>query len=250
MDGTKPGLESISLQLHGASITPQTFRKSIDCFFDIVNEVVRDFPSAQGQVGWTVAVTAGSANIHLTAHSISESFGLPRIHELVGAIHNGIQTIESSSVKPPYFSDYALRKTKELASIVLKGGIDSMDIGWKGSTTSVTPKTYEHIRSVLGIAYKSWGSVEGVLCEVSEKGRRKFVLYDDVTENHITCHFSAELLPDVLRDFGKRISAVGLVSYRSDTSIKSISVDHFTRFPARESLPSFSEIYGMLRNVE
>lgn len=240
---------SITLELHGADITAQTFRKSVVCFFDVIDEVVRIFPLARGQVRWTVAVTSGSANIHLTAHSQNDQFGLPKIHELVGAIHEGIRIIETSAAKPPYFSDYALRKTNELASLV-KGGIDSFDVKWKQQTTRLSSQSSDHIRSLLRTAYKSWGSVDGVLREISERATRKFLLYDDVTDKYIRCHFSADLLPSVLSEFGKRITAFGLISYRSDATIKSITVDHFTRFPESQAIPGFSEIYGLLSNVE
>ncbi len=241
--------ETITLEIGGPRITPSKFRRSINAFFDIINEVVKSYSGDSRDANWVVSVSPGSASIHLTAESGSPRLPGRNVPKLLGAIQGGLKTIETSSERPPFFCEDALKKVKALASI-LDGEINSIKILWNEQSVRITEQTTANLALIFNVAYKSWGSVDGEVSVVSKKRGLECSVYDDVIDRYIPCHFKSNLLPEVLQSFGKRVSASGIISYRSDNEIESISVEELEVFPDSETLPHFEDLFGLFRGVE
>jgi len=96
---------------------------------------------------------------------------------------------------------------------------------------------------------KDWGSVEGRLSEISERGVRRVYVYDRLLDKHIRCHVTDEILEDIAPYWRKRVTVSGLIRYHSNWEIKDIEVQSFEVFPPSETLPSFDDVRGIFKCV-
>lgn len=237
---------SITLELPVSAIAAEAFRKAIDAFIDLINEVTKDVSGSAENVRWVVSVSRGSTRIHFQAESIN----LPakEIAVLAGIIQEGFQTIQTESKRPPHFSSTALRKTKELVSVLAaeNGGPDLIRIKRNKAICSFTPDTVANIDAALGRGTKDWGSIEGRLSSISQRTGHKFTVYDSLLDKHILCTFPPRLLSRALNAFGKRIIVSGIIRYSGDGEIENIRVKDFEIFPDPKSLPKFADVFGIL----
>jgi hypothetical protein len=199
-----------------------------------------------------VGVSSGSLQLRLEAQSVSRKFPASQIPVVLEAIQSGLHAIENGPKRPSYFNDTALANARELASITSgrRGGVDSIRIRRNGKLENVTTKTLANVDSLFGTASKAWGSVEGRLSVISERGGLNITIYDDVVEKYIHCNIPEEILGDILAAYRKRVSASGLIRYYPTGEIKNITVDDFEVFPDPSTLPDFEDLFGAFREAE
>jgi hypothetical protein len=245
--------QELTFEIDGPKITADELRRSFGAFLDVINEVAREVSGIPHSVDWIVSsVSTGSARIHLRAESISKILPTHKIPDLLDTIQIGFQIIEGTSTRPSHFNDSALRKVRELASIVNGGqdGPDSIIIRRDGQINSVTTKTLSNVDSFFGTESKDWGSIEGKLTGIFERGGYKLWVYDDLLRKNIPCQVPSELLEEVLKAFGKRVSVSGLIRYRRGGEINNIVIEDFEVFPDPRSLPGFDEVRGLFRSAD
>lgn len=100
-------------------------------------------------------------------------------------------------------------------------------------------------------AFHTIGTIEGKLDGLIIHGRKRFLLYDRLTERQLVCHFNDSVAWEEIRDLlGKRIAVTGeICSWRSGERA-SIKVSSVYVFPRKEDLPSPDEVRGLMRNAE
>jgi len=244
--------QSITLEIAGSRIPADRFRKSINAFLSLIDEVVRDFSGSKHDVRWLVSVSPGSALMHFQPETIGEHLPSDQIPVLLETIHCGIRTIEKTSQRPAHFTDLALKKARKLAELLGDEGegIDSIRIWNNGDKSPITTQTLANIDSLFGTASTDWGSIEGRLSEVSERGERHVYVYDRLLDRHIRCHLTEDLLKEMAPYWGKRVNVTGFIRYYSGGDIKDINVEEYEVFPDPHTLPGFDEVFGMFKEVD
>lgn len=134
-------------------------------------------------------------------------------------------------------------RTKDIKPIV-EANLDRESMLMTDEATYYTPigKGYKHHFTV------DHGSVEGRLQTVSERGGFKFVIYDILWDRPIRCHLPETLIDRAMEAFGHRVEVYGLVTYRRDGKPLSIKVDAIEPLTVNRHIPSFREVYGILRD--
>ncbi len=211
---------SLILELPGSAITAEVFRKAVDAFVDLINEVTKGMSGSSDDVKWVISVSRGSAKIHFQAEPVN--IPLQKLPALTNVIQTGIRSIQSESKRPPHFSDIALRKAKDLVSVIEpeNGGPKVIRIWHKREACSLTSEALVNVNLALSEGSKDWGSIEGRLSMISERTGHKFTVYDRLLDKHILCNFPPRLLSKVLDAFGKRVSVYGLIRYSAGGEIE------------------------------
>ena len=106
----------LTLDLEGPKITAERFRQAVDSFFSIVDEVSRQILGKGGQVRWIVSVEGGSIHLSAAPEATKPEVAV-RIPHIARAVKSGIALISRRAERPPYFTDEALRRVRELASV-------------------------------------------------------------------------------------------------------------------------------------
>ncbi|MBI4963042.1 MAG: hypothetical protein HY913_07195 [Desulfomonile tiedjei] len=249
---TTKKLRSLTLEIDGPKITADKFRKAFNAFLDLINEVARDFSGSKQTVRWIVSVSSGSANIHFQPESISPHFPPDQLPALLSCIESGVDTIETSSERPRHFSNFALKKARDVAEVIGSDGerLDSIKIRTESKIHRVTTKTLANVDSIFETVSKDWGSIEGRISEVSERGADHVYIKDRLLNRHIRCHVSQDMLNDMAPFWGRRANVTGFIRYDRDGEIKDIEVQEFEVFPEAHTLPRFEEVYGLFREAD
>ncbi len=248
-DSSKKPSRTLTLEIGGPKITSDKFRRSINTFLDIIDEVVKDFAGSARSVKWIVSVRSGSAMIILKAESATPRFPSSKVPALLDVIQEGFDTIEKTATRPPYFSDSALKKAKDLASIV-DGEIDSIKVRRDDKISSVTPYTSANVGALFATGYKDWGSIEGEISEVSSRGANHVYIHDRLLNRHVRCHVTEDTLKEMAPYWGKRVCVTGYIRYYPNGETKDIDVESFEGFPDPHTLPGFDEVCGLFKDAD
>jgi len=154
--------------------------------------------------------------------------------------------------KPPeYFSETAIRSAKNLADAVGTTEDDdtSLKLLFNQSTTQITHHISANIIDMFKAAYEDYGSIEGRVNLISDKGQLKFDVHDDLYDKDIHCIAKDEHLEIFMQAFRKRVEVYGMIRYRRDGVPNNIVVERVEIFPAPEDLPSFDDVRGILRGL-
>jgi hypothetical protein len=246
---SKKASRTLTLEIGGPRITADKFRQSINTFLDILNEVTKEFSGSSRAVKWIVSVRPGSAIIDLKAESASERLPSDEVPVLVNAIQTGLQTIEETATRPPFFNNSTLKKAKDLASIV-DGEIDSIRVRRDDQTSSITLHTSANVISLLAIAYRDWGSIEGEISEISTRGESHVYIYDRLLNKHIRCRVDEDTLEEMAHHWKRRVSVTGYIRYYAGGEAKEIEVKEFEVFPDPHTLPGFDEVCGLFKEAD
>ena len=153
--------------------------------------------------------------------------------DVIAAIAAGILLLEDRPHQPDRFTEAALRGLRSLGRVV--GDADADDtrvrIWAHKKPIEVTPRSGGHISELLQGAYEDYGSVEGRLQTVSERGAYRVVVYEPVWDRAISCFLPEALMPEAISAFGQRVEVYGLIHYRSDGTPISIKWNEIVPFP-------------------
>lgn len=200
-------------------------------------------------VRWYVeSVTSGSIRFELRPEPATDAVSYSRMPDVVHAVAGGLALLEREAERPPFFSDQALERAAELADQVGRG-LPAIRVGNAAAPVELTAQLKANVTKVLGSRrfVESIGTVEGRLETVSVHERSYFNVYDDLTGERIECHFSSDLTPpEVGRWVGRRVAITGTIRYRTTGEIVSVQADELYVFPEPESLPSATDVLGIL----
>ncbi len=238
----------LTLEINGKSVTPDKFVRSVRAFFAILQEVSSRVSGKDGGVQWLVQVSEGS---NLVGANPSPGQDAAMITAIAKAMSQGIGEIEDRAARPPHFNDRAIKSLRELASVVGTSTLDdtSIRIWVLKEPIAVTHRTVAHTAALLSAAHEDYGSVEGRLRAVTDKGGIHFVVKEPVTNLEVRCFIPEHLTDVALNNFRNRVEVYGVIKYRKDGRPVSMVVDDLVPFPPKESLPSYMDVRGILKEA-
>lgn len=235
---------TLTLDLAGEHISVDRFRRAVDAFFDLINEVSKEVAGDTSAIRWFVSVEKGS--IHLSAAPQAARTAAP-VKRVSQAIRSGIGQIERSARRPRFFTDAALQNVKTLALITDGREIERTRLRAAPRPIALTDKTANHVDSILNVQHiEDYGTVEGQLRVVSVQNGYHFTVYDPVTERGVRCRVAEDQIDAVIAAFRKRVVVSGKIHYRADGEPVSIDVDSFLILENQPA--SAEEVYGILSN--
>ena len=236
------------MEVDGHAITPDKFLRSVRSFFAILNEVTREVGGKPSAVRWAVAVKHGS---NLVQVSPQPGYDPAIISVVTDAVADGISQIEEREARPDHFSEKALRSLRDLSNVVGRTSNDDTTVRvWvRRNPIDVTAKAGANVIGLLASKYEDYGSIEGRLQTLTERGRLQFIVYERLWDMQARCYIPDNLVKVALSAFGSRVEVYGQIRYRKDGNPVSIDVDEIRAFPATENIPSFRDVHGILRRV-
>ncbi|MCL5736953.1 MAG: hypothetical protein M1274_15515 [Actinobacteria bacterium] len=237
-------ISDLVLDIQGSDLTPEKFLTGVTAFFGLVRSVNQ--VTTVGQlVRWTVEVREGSTLVALKPQPGYAAADVEAISRTVAA---GVETLETGQPIPENFPEPAVRHLRKLGGIVGRTTKDDTRVRvWiKHEPRPVSLKTVAHAADILGMHYEDYGSVEGKLQALSERGGLRFVVYEPLWDKAVYCRIGPELLQRALGAFGRRVEVYGVVQYRKDGLPVSVQVEELVEFPPEDQLPDHQSLRGIL----
>ena len=235
--------KSVTLDLDGPKITADRFVRAVTAFVELINEVAKDVTGSDRPIRWIISVRPGSVHLSAAAEPMTPTEMVPQI---TSAISRGIALIEQRAQRPRHFSDVALQRARELASIADGVEIQRARICVASKARLISEKTVDHVDKLLAPTVRDFGTIEGWLQTLSERGGPHFAVYDALTDKPIRCTVASERLQDAWKAFGRRVAVSGFIRYRSTGDPYSIDAEEIRVFPTESELPDHEEVYGIL----
>lgn len=139
----------------------------------------------------------------------------------------GMQLLEEREVQPEGFSDEVMANLANL--VPLRKRIDSIEYRSNGDaakTSAVATGRAAAIHAKNKAArpkyYYATGELRGQLGQITAHGRtHEFVIYDELDDHEISCHFAKDELRDVAKAIERRVAVFGKITYdRRDRPIR------------------------------
>jgi hypothetical protein len=238
----------LTLEIDGRSVTPDKFVRSVRAFFAILQAVTSRVSGKDGGIQWRVQVSEGS---NLVGAHPSPGQDASIVAAIAHAMAYGIGEIEDRAARPPHFDERAIKGLRELATVVGTSDQDDTFIRvWiRKEPITVTHKTVAHTAELLTAAHEDYGSVEGRLRAVTDKGGIHFVVKEPITNLEVRCFIPEHLTEVALNNFRNRVEVYGTIKYRKDGRPVSMIVDDLIPFPPKENLPSYMDVRGILKEA-
>lgn len=238
----------LTLEVSGKSVTPDKFVRSVRSFFAILKEVSSRVSGKRERLQWQVQVSEGS-NLVGVLPAPGQSPAV--VADVLKAISEGIGEIEDRVARPKHFNERAIKSLRELADIVGTTPEDdtAVRIWIKKEPIKVTHKSVAHVAELLASGHEDYGSIEGRLRAVTDKGGLHFVVKEPLRSLEVRCFIPESLIETALANFLNRVEVYGVIKYRKDGRAISIDVDDLIPFPTKEELPSYLDVRGVLREA-
>ena len=240
----------MTLELDGADVTPERFQRAIRAFFGMVAEVTKSVCEGKPRVEWRVQVKTGS---NLIGMNPVPGFRPETVGFIASTVREGIAALEEDGLsQPPHFNEPALRYVHDLAQIVVAKQPQDFRVRlWtKKQSHSVTDRLAASSTLLLTGQVEDYGSIDGKLQTLSERGAMRFVIYETLSDRGVPCFIEPDQLADAMQSFRQRVEVYGFIRYRPDGVPVSIKVHEIVRFPRPEAVPDFREVHGILRATE
>ena len=237
---TKSDIDTdLALELEGNEDSKK-FLKAVTAFIKYVEEVAKT--SADDEVClWTVQVKKASNLICMEPTSKDNPAIAERTYAVVG---NGMNSIKDGGL-PDDHSKEALSYLRRIGEVA--DGKNAPKIWVKKEPVQITQKVSANIKDYINKHYQDYGSIEGLLQVISERGSYSAEITDPLNNKPIKCILNKDLMKAALSGFSSRVEAYGKIKYRADGAVLSIEVEKFTPFPSTEEIPSFEDVRGILK---
>lgn len=238
--------KALIMKLEGEKVTSGQFLQAVKSFFGLLDNVSNDVIQMRNAITWIVEVDNKSLDV--IAYPESELIRPRDITNVMTKIRNGLQSLETTNLRPEYFSDTSLRHAKDLASIFEKGKGNShkIQIIYAKHKNSITDHIVTNIEDILGAKRKEDGSVEGRVVVMSDRTRFTVYIDDVLTGESVRCIAKKDKEDELISAFRKRVVAIGKVAYRHDGVPVSIEVEELRILEKKEGLPTFEDVRGIL----
>ena len=226
---------------------------SLGSFLTVIDssfETLKDLDSAisrqpQGSLDWVIErVSANSIGIEIESKARDPKIDYgTRVAEVY---FDGIETIRSEGITPPYFSDNCLKLVEKVAKVLRGDGASALEVldPIRGKSTEFDAQILTTTSQLMGYSYKSFGSVEGTLEMISIHKPARFNVYHSISLLAVRCNLREEDIERVRDALGRRVVVSGLVSYNVKDEPKSIMVEELEVIPREDELPTIEEFIG------
>ncbi len=237
----------VTLELKGKRITAARFRHAVDSFFAMMDEVTEQVAGKGKAVSWVITVKPGSAIIEATPEATSPEYADVGLRVL-RAVQEGTAALERHASVPQFFTEAAIQKFSDLASVVDVTGNDiaAVNLRFDGAEpVALTSAAMTNVQVLLEPNVHSYGTIEGKLQTLTNRRAWKFYVYEDLTDRRVECFFPSEMADTIETGWRKRVSVSGVISYRKTGTPVNIRVDAF-RILGKGPLPTWNDMRGIL----
>jgi hypothetical protein len=204
-----------------------------------------------GTLSWNISgLSLGSAVITATPESTEPDVDVGP--QVVAAAVNGLDLLERSPERPPYFSDEALHRARQLVGLIQpKTRIARIIVvAPPMPIVTISQQTAAHIDKMVGSGYTALGSVEGRLEAISVHGKPSFGVYDFVEGRRISCEFPSEMLERVKDALGRRVLVFGRVRFNESDKPTSVrEIEELRVLRGKDDLPQPEDIVGIAPDI-
>lgn len=238
---------SITLDFDGPVVTPDTFRRLVSAFVDLLNAVTDKAAGTGRKTVWDMTVSTGSRLF--IARAVADQRTTATTQRVIAAIPDGLKRLEKgAAVSPAYFDQRALRAARELASIPKQRKLTYIRFRAEGPDVPLSQRSADTAVKLLG-QHQSLGTVEGKLQTISERGSLQFVVFDSLYDNGVNCFMDEQLMDVAKEAFRKRVAVTGMVQYDQESRPVSIRVDTIKVFKDVAELPPIKNLRGIFKQA-
>lgn len=242
----------VTIEGERGGISLDTLATVVRNTFDILTDLDSAISSApKGSVNWFITeVSFGSLVIAIEPKSKLQDADYSS--QVTETFVDGLAHIQRERTTPPFFSDYGLRKARDLARMLREDGARAITIQdmERQTTATIRPEAVTDISQLVNIRYQELGSVEGRLEMVSVHGTPRFTVYHAITRRSVRCKFDANQLLDTVKEaLGRRVIVSGLVYYNYKHEPVRVDLRKLVILPHEEKLPSPKELRGMAPDI-
>jgi len=215
----------------------EALRNTVDVLREL-EEQVSD--NRRSTVQWDVAAIRMSSPLTLTLEARVRPQARDHSSDVVRGFLGGLKSLERRARPPAEFSDDALRKTREIISL-LDDGVGRIQFSAPGGEP-VTPTLHsaanidEILRKHIG-HYEEDGSIQGDLEVLSAHNGVHVDIWDVFTRSRVQCSIADELIEDAKAAFRRRVEVSGRVKYTRKGKPVSIQVESIRILRDQSELP-------------
>lgn len=240
----------LRLELEG-QVTLQRLGEALDAWTDLLQEVGRDVAGASSRDAVRFVITeakGGSLTLGVRPQPGRKSVPVAVMPRIAKTLTSGIRSLETRATRPKHFSDIALVKLRDLARLT-SPETPSVKVGnGTGAGITLSSRLVAHVEAVLAPELESIGTVEGHLEGLITHGKNRFLIFDPITGRQVICFFSGRIdRQDVLKAYGRRVAASGVIRSRRSGEKVSISANRLYVLPSDDELPSVADVLGILK---
>jgi hypothetical protein len=236
-----------------ADLVPlSSFLEAVENFQAILAEIDAELSGRPGgTLSWNISgLSLGSAVITATPESTDPDIDMGP--QVVSTVVRGLESLEHAPERPPYFSDEAVHRARQLVGLIQpKTRISRITVvAPPMPIVTITQQTAAHIDKMVGAGYTALGSVEGRLEAISVHGKPSFGVYDFIEGRRINCEFSPGMLKQVKDALGGRVLVSGRVRFNESDKPTSVrEIQEFIVLRSRDDLPQPRDIVGIAPDI-
>lgn len=233
----------LTLELSGAGITPSAFRRGVNAFIGLLEELTGSVCLASPPVGWEIQVRSGSNLIGALASKNSDQSKVRGVREMAGNCF-GSSSIGGADAVP--ITEEAQEHVRELAKLSIETGTR---VGfWVGKERyEVEPRLAKSTQSAPARGTILPGTVEGHISALHDLGDIHFELREYIRERSVKCIVEGDLVEKCKNLWRKRVTVHGIVHYDRAGNASKVDVRDIVPFPPDTELPSYLDVRGILR---
>ena len=231
----------------GEAVAPERFIAAARAFFGYVEEVSKSLVDQGDGAAWVVHVREGSTLIGVGPAPASP----PPSAAVYRAVQRGVEELGAGRLDGSDLSEAALRHLRTLSEFTdgSHGKPVPIHVWVQKKPVAVNPEIAHVIREDQKVSYEAYGTVEGRLRAIQDRGSVTLQIRDDLLGLTLDCYVSEDQLPEAFSNFRKRVEVSGLIHYRRNGLPASIEAHRILPLPEDTDLPSADEVRGLLRIV-
>lgn len=193
--------DTITLGLNG-DVALSDFSSGMQHFAALVSALSEEV-AADAEIEWVIdSLDAGSARA--TVRGVCDD--ADAVERVVASYGNIGKAVETGSPIP--YSQNVVRKVNELASVI-NGRVTSLQLVTKAVDVLIASR--EISETAPQKPRYSYGAISGTVESITRRRGLKFMLYNEVFDQAITCHVSEELKEEMRSIWGKRVTVSGRI---------------------------------------
>jgi hypothetical protein len=228
----------------GDDVSPEEFIAATRAFLSYVKDVADIVEQSGEQIKWTVVVREGSSLIGVAPLPSVPPTALRAVYSKVAS---GIESVRRGQVEESGLPDAALKHLRTLSDLSSadKHKPVSLRVWVEKKPVAMTNEISRAITEDWRADYSDFGTVEGKLEAIQDRGSLLIQVRDPLFNTSIKCYFPEVMLGDAFANFRKRIEISGTIHYRKNgvpISIEAVSID---TLPDDADLPSAKDVRGL-----
>ena len=226
-------------------LPPEQFIAAARNFFGYVREVAKASGDEAANVQWTVKAKEGSTILAMDPTALSDANALERLY---GRIGNTIKTLAEGIMEAETVGEAALNYIKNLSNMAAprRDRPIKLNIWVQKKPLAITTQIAETIQEDWRSDYHDFGSIEGKLEAIQDRGRLQLRVRDPLLRATVNCFLPDEMLDEALHSFRHRVEITGVIHYRKNGTPISIEAARIKPLPNDSKLPSANDVRGIL----